>query len=217
MYHLIEDKEFLGKMRRFCSGIINQLVQAINNDGELIVEAQLVGSGAKNLETQNNNEPVDLDYNLHIIDLKTLDLNRDAGKIKNYVMDMLNGVLEANGWDDCKDSTSAISTGQRYFTEGNQTPFSIDLAIVFENYDGSWYRLIHEKTGYIIYDCWYWNQGPNSEGLRKKVDWLKKNNHWAKVRQTYLDKKNFYLQRSDYNHPSFICYIEAVNEVYDAA
>ena len=57
-------------------------------------------------------------------------------------------------------------------------------------------------------------QAPHSKGLKKKVDKLKSNNHWEEVRQTYLDKKNMYLSRQDYNHPSFNCYIEAVNEVY---
>ena len=49
MYHYIEDKEFLKRMRGLCSGIINQLVQRINNDSVMTVEAHLVGSGAKNL------------------------------------------------------------------------------------------------------------------------------------------------------------------------
>ena len=26
-----------------------------------------------------------------------------------------------------------------------------------------------------------------------------------------------YLRKSDYEHPSFVCYIEAVNEVYEKA
>ena len=34
------------------------------------------------------------------------------------------------------------------FKKGNPTKFSIDLAIVYEDQDGTWYRLIHEKTGY---------------------------------------------------------------------
>ena len=67
MYHFIDDKDFLQRMRNLCSGIVNQLVQAINNEDFLTVEAHLVGSGAKNLETQNEKEPVDLDYNLVVI------------------------------------------------------------------------------------------------------------------------------------------------------
>ena len=40
----------------------------INKDNFITVEAHLVGSGAKNLETQNANKPIDLDYNLCILD-----------------------------------------------------------------------------------------------------------------------------------------------------
>ena len=49
MYHYIADKEFLKNMRSHCSDIVNQLVQRINNDGVLQVEAHLVGSGARNI------------------------------------------------------------------------------------------------------------------------------------------------------------------------
>ena len=37
---------------------------------------------------------------------------------------------------------------------------------------------------------------------------------WEEVREKYLDKKNMYLKRNDHYHPSFVCYIEAVNEIY---
>lgn len=47
MYHYIRDKVFLKDMKYLCSNIINQLVQLINNDSLMEVEAHLVGSGAK--------------------------------------------------------------------------------------------------------------------------------------------------------------------------
>lgn len=78
-----------------------------------------------------------------------------------------------------------------------------------------WFRLIHEKTGYYQDDRWYWVPGPNSNGLNDKVKWLKDNGFWNEVREAYLNKKNMYLSRGDRNHPSFNCYIEAVNEVYN--
>ena len=64
-------------------------------------------------------------------------------------------------------------------------------------------------------DEWIWNEGRQSNGLKEKVEWLKKNNLWNKVRDTYLKKKNLYLRKNDHNHPSFICYIEAVNNIYN--
>lgn len=213
MYHWIEDKEFLKRMRGLCSNIINELVQNINNDDVMLVEAHLVGSGAKNLETQNANEPIDLDYNLVIIDFYKYDIN-DCKSIKEYIRKMFNKVLNKRDLADCQDSKSALTTERRHFTNGNSTEFSIDLAIVVENRT-KWYRLIHKKTGYFQNDEWIWNEGPHSDELRKKVEWLKDNKLWNEVRGTYLDKKNMYLSRNDNNHPSFNCYIEAVNEVYN--
>ena len=68
MYRFISDKEFIKKLKNTCSGIVNELVQMINNEEKLMVEAHLVGSGARNLITQNEEEPIDLDYNLCILD-----------------------------------------------------------------------------------------------------------------------------------------------------
>lgn len=213
MYHYIEDKEFLKNMRNVCSNLVNQLVQRINNGNVMEVEAYMVGSGARNLETQNANNPIDLDYNIGIVKLYSYDIN-DCDKIKEYIKKEFNKVLNSNGWGDCKDSTSVLNTGFREFKSGNKTNFKIDLGIVVES-DKTWYRLIHQKTGNTHTDKWIWNQGPNSKGVDDRVAWLKKNNLWNEVRVAYLKKKNMYLSRGDNNHPSFNCYIEAVNEVYD--
>ncbi len=212
MYHYIEDKAFLSKMKSLCSDIINQLVQRINNAGDLLVEAHLVGSGARNLATQNADEPVDLDYNLCIIDSTTFNVN-DGRRIKTYIQEHFDAVLNKNGWANCQDSTSALTTEKRYFPKGNHTEFSIDLAIAYEH-NNRWFRLIHQKTGFVHLDQWYWNEVPDSYGLSHRVDTLKQHNLWIEVRETYLKKKNMYLSRQDQNHPSFIVYIETVNEVY---
>ena len=210
MYHYIEDKEFLKLMKSLCSNIVNQLVQSINNDSVMAVEAHLVGSGARNLITQNANEPIDLDYNLCIIKVFEIGLNSGQA-IKEYIRKHFNKVLNQNGWGDCNDSTSAWTTEYRHFTKGNKTEFKIDLAIVRESSYGL-ERLIHRKIG--IHQ-WYWNQAQNSNGLADKVSKIKSENLWLEVRDLYLDKKNMYLRRGDINnHPSFNVYIETINEIY---
>lgn len=214
MYKFIEDKDFLHHMRRFCSDIVNQLVQTINNEDFLNVQAHLIGSGAKNLITQNENEDIDLDYNLVIIN-SSWDIN-DCKQIKEYVKKKFNDVLKNSGLGACSDSKSCLSTKKLHFMQDYQTKFSIDLAIVFEEQDGTWYRLIHEKTGYVDHDRWIWNISRNSKELTNKVKWIKDNNLWSKLRNAYLNKKNMYLRRGDNEHPSFICYIEAVNEIYNS-
>lgn len=174
----------------------------------------MVGSGAKNLITQNANMPVDLDYNLEIVESIGYDID-DCREIKEYVRKKFNEILNRAGWGDCKDSKSALTTEQRYFTDGNSTAFSIDLCIVTEDSSSSWHRLIHDKTGFTWTDRYFWNEARHSDCLEKRVRWLKKNGCWVEVRDTYLAKKNHYLFSMDYDHPSFIVYIEAVNEVYN--
>lgn len=212
MYHWVEDKKFLGRMKGLCSNIVNQLVQLINNEGKMHVRAYPVGSGAKNLITQNADEAVDLDFNLEIIDCYEFDIN-DCKNIKNYIGEKFDTILSQNNWADCQYSSSVFTTEQRVFCNGNKTPFSIDLCIVRRR-QNNWERLICENTGFTILNRYYWNQAPNSNELSKKVEFLKKENYWEEVRNIYLDKKNMYLRRNDQTHSSFIIYIETINEVY---
>lgn len=212
MYHWIEDKEFLGKMRRECSDIVNQLVQNINKGNYLKVKMGMVGSGAKNLITQNDNEPIDLDYNICILEING-NIN-DCKEIKEYIRIELNKVLQSKKLEDCKDSTSALTTSKLIFTTGNnKTQFSIDVAIVYKSKE-KFSRLLHEKTGNVSKDEWIWNKAPDSNKLNKRITFIKEKLYRNELRETYLEKKNFYLQTNDHNHPSFNCYIEAINEVY---
>lgn len=213
MHQYIQDKEFLKRLKGTCHDIVNQLVQSINNDSVMTVEACLVGSGAKNLITQNENEPIDLDYNLCIVSTKSISI-LDCREIKEYVRKQFNRVLCSNGWDDCQDSTSVLTTEKRVFKKGNQTAFSIDFAITCK-YHNNWQRLIHRKTGFVNLDGYYWNEVQDSGRLEEKVRALKSENLWGEVRDTYLDKKDFYLCRNDHNHPSFVIYVEAVNQIYN--
>ncbi len=213
MYHYIQDKDFLKRLKGTCSDIVNQLVQSINNDSVMTVKAYLVGSGAKNLITQNENESIDLDYNLCIVNAESINI-LDCRGIKEYVRKQFNKILCSNGWHDCEDSTSALTTGKYYFQKGNGTRFSIDIAITCK-YLNNWQRLIHQKTGFVILDRYYWNEVRDSGKLEEKVRVLKSENLWGGVRDTYLDKKNFYLCRNDYTHPSFVIYVEAVNQIYN--
>lgn len=112
------------------------------------------------------------------------------------------------------DSTSVLTTEKRHFTKGNHTEFSIDLAIVFNDRNGC-HRLIHEKTGFTAWDRYYWNLVPNSRNLFDKVAAIKDEHLWDEVIDEYLEKKNMYLRRQDYNHPSFNVYVETVNQVFN--
>lgn len=210
MYHYVENNQLVHEARSFCSTIVKEVEIECRKYG-INSQAFLVGSGGKNLITQNNNEKIDFDYNLNILSCKDWE---NCKQIKETVRLAFNRVMNTYNLGEVNDSTSCLTTKEMYFTEDSSFKFSIDLAIVTQDCDGIWNKLIHQKTGNTHYDKYFWNQAPKSDALKEKSDYLKRNNHWDEVRKTYLDKKNFYLKRNDGHHPSFICYIEAVNEVY---
>lgn len=208
MYHWVQDKDYLKRAYSVCADIVNQLKNELEKDG-IKASMKVVGSMNRHMVTQNEREPIDFDFNLFIEEVSSM----DANALKETVRKAFNRVLQRNGWGDCMDSTSVLTTEQRVFDKGNKTPFSIDVCIVGYNDFGQLQRLKHEKTGFVQSDRWYWNEVPNSDKLKEKENFLKPK-YWHEVRETYLEKKKMYLSRNDYNHPSFVCYIEAVNEVY---
>lgn len=211
MYHWVEDKEFLTRSYSLCADIVNQLVQNLKNC-DIDAAMNVVGSKKRNMITQNEDQDIDFDFNLLI---KNPDECRNTRELKEVIRKAFNEVLKNNGLDDCEDSTSALTTKSICFNSGNQTGFHIDLCIVRYDSQGHLNRLIHEKSGCVILDYWIWNRVPNSLELRRRERFLKPK-HWLEVRNTYLKKKNMYLKRPyDNDHPSFVCYIEAVNEVYE--
>lgn len=212
MYYYVEDKQFLKRAQTDCAKMLNDLVVKLRAKG---INSQffLVGSGGRNMVTQNENGPFDFDYNLNI--LSCPDWN-NAKKIKETVRKCFNKLMSTNGLDDVEDSTSSLSSKSIYFKNEPNKKFSIDLCIVRKNNGGKWERLIHEKTGYSYNDKYYWNIAPYSEQYNEKAKAIKEiPGWWEVVRGQYLKIKNHYLTSNDYNHPSFICYIEAVNNVYN--
>ena len=209
MYHWVEDKDFLKRAYSECSDLVNQLVQNLKKH-DIKARMNVVGSKKRNMVTQNAKEPIDFDFNLLV---ENAGMIRGERELKETIREAFNEVLSDNDWDDCEDSTATLTTKRMAYKKGNRTPFSIDVCIVKEDRNGL-HRLIHQKTGYVGFDRWFWNLVPSSQALWEKEKALKPD-YWTEVREVYLNKKNMYLMRRDHDHPSFICYIEAVNEVYN--
>ncbi len=212
MFRYVEDKLFLSRVREVCGKIMQLLCRILNEEYGIGAQFNLVGSGGRNLVTQNESEPIDLDYNLEIVRCENI---RDGRRIKECVRKAFNEALALYGWKDCQDSTSVLTAKCKEPKKGNYTLFSMDVCIVRIDEEGQEYRLIHQKTGFAKYDWYHWDQTPNAKEIRKKADAIKKAGKWAEVRERYLDIKNNYLNRNDHDHPSFVCYIEAVNNVYN--
>lgn len=104
-----------------------------------------------------------------------------------------------------------------YFNDKPDIEFSFDVAIVTKNSKRKLCKLKNNKNAYgmIGIDQYVWNEIPNSHNISKKVKCIKSNGKWTEVREIYVELKNKYLSRNDKNHPSFIVYIEAVNQIYN--
>ena len=212
MYDYLKDKKFLHRIRALSGEIMQTFCHILKKEYDIGANFYLVGSGARNLILQNASEAIDLDYNLEIVRCKNFE---DYHTIKDNAKEAFNKALHSYGWGDCQDSTSSLTTEKMHFTQGNSTEFSIDVCIVKTDENGNILRLIHYKTGVTAFDRYDWIKAPNSQNIRNKAEYIKANGKWELVRNQYMDIKNRYLHYNDHNHPSFICYIEAVNNVYN--
>ena len=83
------------------------------------------------------------------------------------------------------------------FKNSPEIEFKIDVCIETKNNAGEWERLIHEKTGYSFNERYFWNAAPHSKDYQEKARKIKSVPGW----------------KGDHNHPSFVCYIEVINDV----
>ncbi len=213
MFEYVKDKVFLSRMRNLCGEIMQDFCHCLKAEYDIGAVFYLVGSGARNLIVQNASLPIDLDYNLEIVRCEDFE---DCRTIKECARKSFNMVLQEYSLGDCEDSTSSLTTGKIHFVKGNPTEFSMDVCIVCRDTEEDFYRLIHKKTGWSYCDQYYWNEASHSAGVQEKAKYIKKRGKWELVRTQYLDIKNRYLRQNYHDHPSFICYIEAVNNVYNA-
>jgi len=204
MYEYITEAE-VWEYRSYCAEILTDLKDNLFEKG-INTQFVLVGSGGRNMVMRNGNGPFDLDYNLNIISMPVEYWN-NLKKLKDTIRNELNYVVEDSWFSDGNDSTSVITAN--IIDKNTQVKFKVDIAILAKNEQNNYCRLIHDKR--LWPERYYWNEVPNSHDVKDKVDFIKHREEWELVREEYEKLKNMYRP----NHPSFICYVEAVNNVYN--
>ena len=195
------------RYRSDCSDVLKETCELLKEKG-ISAQFSLVGSGARNMIMRNGDGPYDLDYNLLIMKAEERYWN-DLRLLKDTIRNALNKAVGGKFFSDAQDSTSCL-TALLHFNDTPNVEFSFDVAIIKKNRNGNYMRLIHNKP----WNQYTWNEVPHSHQVTDRANELKNAGLWEKVRDRYLDKKNMYLSRQDHNHPSFLVYVEAVNEVY---
>lgn len=205
MFEYVAKEEVAG-YKTYCSDVLNRLKMKLEKEYDIEAYVTLIGSGAKNMVMRNGRGPFDLDYNFIFISIPQK-YEKSPECLKNLVTEVLNGLVDRR-FTHGKDSTSSI----KYIVhkkDRKTVVFSFDVALIRE---GGRVKLIHDKKQGVF----IWNQIRDSGDLDKKVATIKKGGCWKKVRDDYRDLKNGYLKKGDMNHPSFIVYIQSVNQVYRA-
>ena len=208
------NNDYYHEQRKNCC--VKKVEETLREEG-INTQFFLVGSGARNMVTQNENKPIDFDYNLNVLSVDgSSDIDDWNEKdLKHSVIITCNKVMRSFNMRDVDDSTSSITTKPMHYNDEPHIEFSIDICIVTK-VKNQWYRLIHEKGFNSFYDKYYWNEAPHSHNYQRKSFAIKSvPGWWEKVRDEYLNIKNHYLRRNDHDHPSFVCYIEAVNNIYN--
>ena len=211
MYFYVENKTITKQMRNLSSKLLRDLRDKLNYEAGINTQIRIVGSGSHNLVTRNGDENPDVDYNLLI----TSSPNYDGRWVKETVRKAFNKALNDNGLGDCQDSKSVLTVTGIPLPNADIKSFAMDLGIVRENdKTKKIMRLVHFKTGSIQTDQYSWEEIPDSDSVKAKEEAIKKAGCWAEVRDRYLELKNMYLRNKDYDHLSYVVYIEAINEVY---
>lgn len=202
------------RYRSDCSLTLKRLCSMLDDKG-ITAQFTLIGSGARNMVTRNGNGPFDLDYNLEIIKAPDEYWN-DLRHLKDTVRRLLDKASGLKCFSESNDSTSCL-TALLHFKDEPTVEFSFDVAIIAKNSTGTLCRLIHNKNAWGYgRDQYVWNEVPNSHDVAQKAKQIKMERLWLDVRKEYVRLKEMYLSRQwDKDHPSFIVYIEAVNNVYN--
>lgn len=195
------------RYRSDCSRALKKTCELLRAKG-ISAQFTLVGSGARNMITRNGDGPYDLDYNLLVV--KADDEYRDPRLLKDTIRNALNKAVGGKFFSGAQDSTSCL-TALLHFKDTPNVEFSFDVAIIKKNPNGNYMRLVHNKP----WNQYTWNEVPRSHQVKDRADELKDAGLWEEVRIRYLRLKNMYLSRQNQNHPSFVVYVEAVNEVYN--
>ena len=214
MFRIVDASE-CRRYRQDCAKVLTQVRDTLRDEKDIITQFTLIGSGARNMVTRNGDGPFDLDYNLEIITAPDEYWN-DLRKLNDTVRVLLDKASGLRCFTESQNSTVAL-TALLHFKDEPQVEFSFDVAIVARNRDGTLCRLVNNKHCLLngIQGQYTWNEVPNSHNVKEKADRIKQSGKWLEVRKRYVDFKVMYLSRQDRNHPSFIVYIEAVNQVFN--
>lgn len=145
-----------------------------------------VGSSSRNMITYDTKSNIGYDFDFNI-DPNDNNENFSPKEIRTILRNAIDYVATCYGYRRCEDSTRVLTIKKvNVFT--SSIIHSCDFAIVYNCADGKQQYIRFNKSNNNYYSGEYQGKGfVNSDG---KIDWLKENKLWGKLRAYYLEKKN---------------------------
>lgn len=205
MYNYVT-KEQMSRYKSLLQSILDKLREKLKWEYGIEVRIVLVGSGANNMVTRNGRGGFDLDYNLVLSSIPP-EYAGSPQTLKTIVRRELDTLIPCE-FSHGKDSTSAI-TFLLHSPDQSGFIFKVDVALILAGKNG-YSRLIRDRNT----KRYIWNLVRKSRNLKPRLNAIKAAGRLDELADIYQQKKNMYLSRQDNDHPSFVVYIEAINELY---
>lgn len=165
-----------------------------------------VGSASRNMITCDEKTNIGFDFDVNI-EVNANDEEYSAKELRTIIRKAIDKVSYKYGYDYCEDSTRVLTIKVKDRC-CSRIIHSCDFAIV-NNYGNKQQENIRFNKANQSYS-WV-EQGKGYYKLPAKIDFLKKNDLWNKVKEYYLYKKN---NNKNPNKHSRTIFAETINEIY---
>ena len=151
---------------------------------------KFVGSVQRNMVTCDVKSNAGFDFDVNIM-VNDDDKDFEAEEIKNILMCAFNKYARKYGYDSCEDSTRVFTIKVKD-RKNSRIRHSCDFAIVndYGNNQQEYIRYNKKRKNYT-----WEEQTKGFYCLPEKIEFCKDNQLWQEVREIYLDKKNYNMDR----------------------
>lgn len=188
--------------------ILNQVHRILRN--EYTFQHKPVGSYSRNMITYDTKSNVGYDFDINIYP-NDEDNNLSPKKIKLLFKEALDKIATKYGYDYAEDSTRVLTIKVKD-RKNSRVLHSVDFAFVNDYEDDEGYECQEYIRFNKEHNSYSWtDQSDDFYMLPDRIDWLKENDLWEKMKKVYIDKKN---HNDNPNKHSRSLFAEAVNETY---
>ena len=172
---------------------------------------EFIGSASRNMITRDESSNVGYDFDVNIM-VNDNDNVYSAKEIKQILRAGFDKHSKKFDYDYSEDSKRVITIKVKD-TEKSKILHSCDFAIVNDYIDGNGYEhqeYIHFNKRQNTYE---WQEQPDGfYMLPEKIEWIKNNGLWQKVRDRYLNNKN---TNSEKKKKSRSIFAETIAQIYN--